>query len=181
MEDWKMRVFDARAPGPSYFLVISASPSRTNDASPTSYICISNDQTGNDQMSQLMTTIIPRAGSAKSVSSDMEPSRSTMLPPLDKNLLVTDSSSYASVNDPSSSSYHTAIENDSSHSGYKTPTPPTNDETLSLHSSLSDLSHTETLEPQPEGNSSAGNAQGERERERRRRTIALESGEILVS
>jgi hypothetical protein len=37
--------------------------------------------------------------------------------------------------------------------GYETPTPQLDDETLSSHSSISDLSHTETLEPNVEGNS----------------------------
>ena len=52
----------------------------------------------------------------------------------------------------STSSYHTAIGGDTSSSssmtGYETPTPQLdNDETLSSHSSISDLSHAETLEP----------------------------------
>jgi len=42
----------------------------------------------------------------------------------------------------------------SSIAGYETPTPQLDDDntTLSSHSSLSDLSHAETLEPHPEGN-----------------------------
>jgi hypothetical protein len=109
-------------------------------------------------MSTSMTTDIPRTDSMKSFSSDAESYRSALLPPLDKNLLVTDSSSYASVNDQclSTSSYHTAIGGDSSSSsatGYETPTPQLDDETLSSHSSVSDLSFAETLEPNTEGNS----------------------------
>ena len=82
--------------------------------------------------------------------------------PIEKNLLVTDSSSCASVNEQclssasSSLSYHTARAGDSSSSSvsmtsYETPTPHLDDETLSSHSSLSDLSHAETLEPSVEG------------------------------
>jgi hypothetical protein len=37
--------------------------------------------------------------------------------------------------------------------GYETPKPQFDDETLSSHSSISDLSHAETLEPSVEGNS----------------------------
>ncbi len=107
-----------------------------------------------------MTSIIPRTESVKSFSSDAESYTSAVLPPLEKNLLATDSSSYASVNDPcsSTSSYHTAVQGDTSSSssitGYETPTPQLDDETLSSHSSLLDLSHAETLEPNVEGNSS---------------------------
>jgi hypothetical protein len=96
------------------------------------------------------------------VSSDAESYRSAILPPSDKNLLATDSSSYASVNErclsPSTASYHTAMAGDTSSSssmtGYETPTPQLDDDnaTLSSHSSLSDLSHAETLEPNVEGN-----------------------------
>jgi hypothetical protein len=58
---------------------------------------------------------------------------------------------------PSTASYHTAISDDTSSSsitGYETPTPQLDDDngTLSSHSSLSDLSHAETLEPNPYGN-----------------------------
>jgi hypothetical protein len=100
----------------------------------------------------------------KSVSSETESYRSAVLPSSDKNLLATDSSSYASVNErclsPSTASYHTAMADDTSSSsssmtGYETPTPQLDDEdngTLSSHSSLSDLSHAETLEPNTEGN-----------------------------
>lgn len=108
-----------------------------------------------------MKANIPRTGSTKSVASDVESYHSTILPLSDKNLLITDSSSYDSVNEPcssiSTSSYYTAILDDlsasSSINGYKTPTPQLDDETLSSHSSISDLSHAETLEPHPEGNS----------------------------
>lgn len=101
----------------------------------------------------------------RSISSEAESYRSAVLPSADKNLLATDSSSYASVNErclsPSTASYHTAIAGDSSSSssitGYETPTPQLdndddNNTTLSSHSSLSDLSHAETLEPNVEGN-----------------------------
>ena len=78
---------------------------------------------------------------------------------------MTDSLSCASVDErclsPSSASYHTARVGDTSSSssssssiiGYETPTPQLNDDhgTLSSHSSLSDLSHAETLEPNTEG------------------------------
>jgi hypothetical protein len=112
-------------------------------------------------MNQSIMTNLPRTDSSKSVSSDAESYRSAILPPLNKNLLGTDSSSYASVNDQclstSTSSYHTAVVGDTSSSssmtGYETPTPQLDDETLSSHSSISDLSHTETLEPNVEGNS----------------------------
>jgi hypothetical protein len=113
-----------------------------------------------------MTTNILRTNSTKSISSDGGSYRSAILPPSDKNLLVTDSSSYASVNDQclsaSTSSYHTAIAGDSSSSsssvtGYETPTPQLDDDdddgTLSSRSSISDISHAETLEPNTEGNS----------------------------
>ena len=99
---------------------------------------------------------IPRTDSTKSISSDAESYRSAMLPPSEKNLLATDSSSYGSVNDQclSTSSYHTATAGDSSATGYETPTPQFDDETLSSHSSISDLSYAETLEPNTEGNKS---------------------------
>jgi hypothetical protein len=105
-----------------------------------------------------MTSTITRIDSSKSISSDAESYNSA----IEKNLLATDSSSYASVNDQclstaSSSSYHTAIAGDTSSSsssvtGYETPIPQLDDETLSSHSSISDLSHAETLEPNTEGN-----------------------------
>jgi hypothetical protein len=43
--------------------------------------------------------------------------------------------------------------------GYETPTPQLDDDnaTLSSHSSLSDLSHAETLEPNTEGNNNTFN------------------------
>ncbi len=99
----------------------------------------------------------------KSISSETESYSSAILPFADKNLLATDSSSYASVNErclsPSTASYHTAIADDTSSSitGYETPTPQLDDDdddnkTLSSHSSLSDLSRTETIEPNTEGN-----------------------------
>jgi hypothetical protein len=101
------------------------------------------------------------------VSSDAESYRSAILPSSDKNLLATDSSSYASVNErclsPSTASYHTAMAGDTSSSssmtGYETPTPQLDDDnaTLSSHSSLSDLSHAETLEPNVEGNYDTSN------------------------
>jgi hypothetical protein len=108
-----------------------------------------------------MTSNIPRVDSSKSISLEAESFKSTVLAELDKNLLATDSSSYTSVNDQclstSSSSYHTAIAGDTSSSssmtGYETPKPQFDDETLSSHSSISDLSHAETLEPSVEGNS----------------------------
>lgn len=107
-----------------------------------------------------MTSAIPRNDSSKSISSQADSYVSAVLPAVEKNLLATDSSSYASVNDQcistSSSSYHTAIGGDASSSssmtGYETPTPQFDDETLSSHSSISDLSHAETLEPNVEGN-----------------------------
>jgi hypothetical protein len=108
------------------------------------------------------TSNFSRTNSIKSVSSEAESYSSAVLPPGDKNLLGTDSSSYASVSDrclsPSTASYHTARAGDSSSSssitGYETPTPQFDDDnvTLSVHSSLSDLSHAETLEPNSEGN-----------------------------
>lgn len=105
---------------------------------------------------------MPRSDSVRSLSSDAESYRSAMLPPTDRNLLATDSSSYASVNErclsPSTASYHTALTGDTSSSassiaGYETPTPEFDDDqdTLSSHSSLSDISHAETLEPTGEG------------------------------
>jgi len=147
----------------SFFFV--ASSSRTIDVSslklthpsPTPQITINTTDT-NHSMNQSMVTNPPRIDSAKSSSSDAESYRSAMLSPLDKNLLVTDSSSYTSVDDQclSTSSYHTAISGDTSSSsyvtGYDTPTPKLDDETLSSHSSISDLSHAETLEPHIEGN-----------------------------
>ncbi|CAF1582382.1 unnamed protein product [Adineta steineri] len=112
-----------------------------------------------DNQSIVLTTI-PRTNSLKSVSSDAESYRSAVLPPADKNLIQTDSSSYASFSDrcisPSTASYHTARAGDTSSSssvtGYETPTPQLDDDnlTLSVHSSLSDLSHAETLEPNAE-------------------------------
>lgn len=102
---------------------------------------------------------MPRNESSKSISSQADSYVSAVLPTIEKNLLGTDSSSYASVNDQclstSSSSYHTAMVGDGSSSsmtGYETPTPQLDDETLSSHSSISDLSHAETLEPNVEGN-----------------------------
>ena len=84
-------------------------------------------------------------------SSDGESYRSAILPPLEKNLLVTDSTSDQCL---STSSYHTAKAGDTSSSatGYETPTPQLDDGTLSSHSSVSDLSFAETLEPTTEGN-----------------------------
>ncbi|CAF0782207.1 unnamed protein product [Adineta ricciae] len=132
-------------------IVQQLSPSRTNDVVPMKHISVSpttNITISNDRMNHPMTTIIPRTNSNKSIPSDIESYRSTMLLPLNKNLLLTDSSSYSSINEPSTaSSYHTAKENDTSNSGYKTPTPQADDETISSHSSISDLSHAETLEP----------------------------------
>ncbi|CAF0981224.1 unnamed protein product [Adineta ricciae] len=103
---------------------------------------------------------IVRADSIRSVSSETESYRSAILPSVDKNLIATDSSSYASVSErclsPSTASYHTARAGDtssaSSITGYETPTPQFDDDnvTLSVHSSLSDLSHAETLEPNAE-------------------------------
>lgn len=108
------------------------------------------------------TANIARADSIRSVSSETESYRSAVLPSVDKNLIATDSSSYASVSErclsPSTASYHTARAGDtssaSSITGYETPTPQFDDDnvTLSVHSSLSDLSHAETLEPNAEGN-----------------------------
>jgi len=108
-----------------------------------------------------MTSNLPQIDLTKSSASDAESYSSEFLPPLERNLLVTDSSSYASVNDQclstSTSSYHTAVAGDTSSSssvtGYETPTPQLDHETLSSHSSISDLSHAETLEPNVEGNS----------------------------
>ena len=138
------------------FLIILVSPSRTNDVVPVKHISVSpttNIAISNDRMSHPMTAIIPRTNSNKSIPSDIESYRSTMLLPLNKNLLLADSSSYSSINEPSTaSSYHTAKEDDNSNSGYKTPTPQADDETISSHSSISDLSHAETLEPNAEGN-----------------------------
>lgn len=111
----------------------------------------------------ITTTNLPRTNSLKSISSEAESYCSAVLPPADRNLIATDSSSYASVNErclsPSTASYHTAIAGDTSSSsssitGYETPTPQLDDDntTLSSHSSLSDISHAETLEPNVEGN-----------------------------
>ncbi len=108
-----------------------------------------------------MTSNLPQTDLTKSFTSDLESYGSAILSPWERNLLVTDSSSYASVNDQclsaSTSSYHTAVAGDTSSSssvnGYETPTPQLDDETLSSHSSISDLSHAETLEPNVEGNS----------------------------
>lgn len=107
-------------------------------------------------------TNILRTNSLKSVTSEAESYSSAILPSTDKNLLGTDSSSYASVNDrclsPSTASFHTARAGDTSSSssmtGYETPTPQLDDDhaTLSSNSSLSDLSHAETLEPNADGN-----------------------------
>ncbi|CAF2802085.1 unnamed protein product [Rotaria sp. Silwood2] len=117
----------------------------------------------NNNMNEFMTTNISRADSTKSVSSDGESYHSVVLPSSDRNLLVTDSSSYASVNDQclsattiTTSSYHTAIADDNSSSsatGYETPTPKLDNDILSSHSSMSDLSHAETLEPSIDGES----------------------------
>ncbi|CAF3725054.1 unnamed protein product [Rotaria sp. Silwood1] len=113
--------------------------------------------------SEITTTNIPRTNSSKSLTSETESYRSANLHSIDKNLLVSDSSSYASVNDRclsplSTASYHTARAGDTTSSsssssigGYETPTPKLDDNaTLSTHSSLSDLSHAETLEPSAE-------------------------------
>lgn len=138
----------------SFFL---ASSSRPNDVSltkithltPTPHITIDNTNS-NYPMNQIMST---------SFTSDVESYNSAILPALDKNLLITDSSSYASIQDQSistSSSYHTAVAGDttssSSMTGYETPTPQLDDGTLSSHSSISDLSHADTLEPNVDGN-----------------------------
>lgn len=103
-------------------------------------------------------TDIGRTDSMRSISSEAESYSSAVLPPAEKNLVGTDSSSYASVNErclsPSTASYHTARADDtSSNTGYETPTPQMDDDnqTLSSHSSLSDLSHAETIEPSTEG------------------------------
>lgn len=74
----------------------------------------------------------------------------------DKNLQASDSSSYASFNDQCSSttsSYHTAVASDdvSSMTDYETPTLKLDNEILSSHSSISDLSNAETLEPNRDG------------------------------
>ena len=103
-----------------------------------------------------MASAIPRSDSTKSVSSDAESYRTAGLPSSTENLLQTDSSSYVSVND-SSSSYHTARTGDSaSTTDYETPTLHFNDQhddngTLSSSSSMSDLSLAETLEPPTDG------------------------------
>lgn len=106
-----------------------------------------------------MTTQLPRTDLTTSFSSDAESYSSAILPPLNRNLLITDSSSYTSIQDQTSStssSYHTAIAGDTSSSssvtGYETPTPQLDDGTLSSHSSISDLSHADTLEPNADGN-----------------------------
>ena len=109
---------------------------------------------------QANPTDIARTNSIRSISSEAESYSSAVLPPAEKNLLGTDSSSYASVNErclsPSTASYHTARTDDtSSNTGYETPTPQVDDDnqTISSHSSLSDLSHAETIEPTTEGKS----------------------------
>ena len=122
-----------------------------------------------------MSSIL-RSNSSKSLCSDAESYCSAVLPPTDKNLLDTDSSSYASVDDrclsPSTASYHTALAGDtSSMTGYETPTPQSDDDgeqgTLSSHSSLSDLSHAETLEPNTDGKNDVFLASDKRENRRR--------------
>ncbi|CAF0889965.1 unnamed protein product, partial [Didymodactylos carnosus] len=92
-------------------------------------------------------TLLPRTNSSKSVSST--DSYRSALPP--NSLLAVDSSSYASVNDRSLSSYYTATDGGSSSTssitGYDTPTPQIeDDDESSVQSSTSDLSHAETLE-----------------------------------
>jgi hypothetical protein len=136
---------------------IAVPPLKLINVSPTPYITIHSTNT-NNSFNQSMTTHIPQTNSTKSISSDAESYSSTILLPFDKNLLITDSSSYASVHDQSSStsSYHTAVGGDTSSSssvtGYETPIPQLDDETLSSTSSMSDLSHADTLEPNVEGN-----------------------------
>jgi hypothetical protein len=125
------------------------------------FLVPTNEKSIIDNTSNILTNFA-RTDSIKSVSSEAESYSSAVLPPGEKNLLGTDSSSYASVSDrclsPSTASYHTARAGDSSSSssitGYETPTPQFDDDnvTLSVHSSLSDLSHAETLEPNSEGN-----------------------------
>lgn len=118
---------------------------------------LENEQikTNNDQDN------MDRAPSIRSISSEAESFRSAIQSIHEKNLLASDSSSYASVNErclsPSTASYHTALTGDTissaSSTTYETPTPQYDDEqtTLSSHSSLSDLSHAETLEPNADG------------------------------
>ncbi|CAF1273697.1 unnamed protein product [Didymodactylos carnosus] len=101
-------------------------------------------------------TSLPRTNSSKSVSS--ADSYRSALPP--NSLVTVDSSSYASVNDRSLSSYYTANEGGSSSTssvaGYDTPTPQMEDDSeSSIRSSASDLSHAETLAPD-ENTKSAG-------------------------
>ena len=130
-----------------FLLVSSSRPVEITHISPTLPITNTN---------QTMTSDL-----TNNMISDSESYNSAKNPPIDKNLLVTDSSSYNSVNDQcmstSTSSYHTAIAGDTSSSSsitdYETPTPQFDDETLSSHSSISDLSHADTLEPNNEGNS----------------------------
>ncbi|CAF1086573.1 unnamed protein product [Rotaria sordida] len=146
-------------------IVQKSTSSRTDDVlSLTHTPIISNPHiitTTNNNTNQSMTTNISRTNSTKSISSDGQSYHSVILPSSDRNLLVTDSSSYASVNDQclsaTTSSYYTAVDDDissssSSLAGYETPTLKLDNEILSSHSSLSDLSHTETLEPNVEGN-----------------------------
>lgn len=137
------------------YFSISAPSQITNEKFPPPQVIIDN---------YLIPTAtnLARTNSWKSLASEAESYRSARLPSNDKNLVITDSSSYASVNDrclsPSTASFHTARAGDTSSSssmtGYETPTPKLYDEdtTLSSHSSLSDLSHAETLEPNVEGN-----------------------------
>ena len=149
--------------------MILAKPSRPTDSLlvkqtqvSSNFSTVIDDTTNqNDNTTQLPTTNITRTDSKKSISSDCESYRSTVLPSTDRNLLITDSSSYASVKDQcisvsaSTSSYHTAMTSDrstSSITSYETPTPQLDDNLLSSHSSISDLSHAETLEPNIEGN-----------------------------
>ncbi|CAM4899131.1 unnamed protein product [Rotaria socialis] len=114
---------------------------------------ISSTANSNNNMSQSMTVKKCSRDSKSSVSSDVESFHSMVLPSSDKNLQATDSSSYASINEQclssATSSYHTAIATDdmSSTTDYETPTLKLENEILSAHSSMSDLSNAETLEP----------------------------------
>ncbi|CAF4995485.1 unnamed protein product, partial [Rotaria socialis] len=118
---------------------------------------ISSTANSNNNMSQSMTVKKCSRDSKSSVSSDVESFHSMVLPSSDKNLQATDSSSYASINEQclssATSSYHTAIATDdmSSTTDYETPTLKLENEILSAHSSMSDLSNAETLEPNVDG------------------------------
>ena len=147
----------AKLPQPTDTMLVEQSQQISSNSS----IMIDNTANQNNNTAQSSMTNIIRTDSKKSISSDCESYRSTILPSADRNLLITDSSSYASVNDQcisvsaSTSSYHTAMTNDTSTSSitaYKTPTPQLDDDILSSHSSISDLSHAETLEPNIDGN-----------------------------